>query len=114
MEAELIGWLHQRLAGQVQATLGIGDDAAVLDFQPAGQCLLTVDVLTDGVDFRLAEVPPSRIGRKALAVNLSDIAAMAGVPRAALVALVLPRSGGLALAQGLYEGIYPLAYASMA
>jgi thiamine-monophosphate kinase len=109
MEAELIGWLQQRLAQQPHVALGIGDDAALVEFPAPGQCLLTVDTLTDGVDFRLAEVSPQRIGRKALAVNLSDLAAMAGVPRAALVALVLPRSGGLALAQGLYEGMLPLA-----
>jgi thiamine-monophosphate kinase len=109
MEAELVAWLRQRLAGQHSPALGIGDDAALLELPPPGQCLMTVDVLTEGVDFHLAEVSPQRIGRKALAVNLSDIAAMAGTPRAALVGLVLPRAGGLALAQGLYEGLLPLA-----
>ncbi|HEX4149116.1 MAG TPA: thiamine-phosphate kinase [Pirellulales bacterium] len=109
MEAEFIGWLHERLSRQPGVALGIGDDAALMEFPPPGRCLLTVDVLTDGVDFRLAEVDPRRIGRKALAVNLSDIAAMAGVPRAALIGLVLPRHGALALAQGLYEGLLPLA-----
>ena len=109
MEAELIAWLRERLAGQHPVALGIGDDAALLEVPPPGGCLLTVDVLTEGVDFRLAEASPQRIGRKALAVNLSDIAAMAGIPRAALVGLVLPRTGGLALAQALYEGLLPLA-----
>jgi thiamine-monophosphate kinase len=109
MEAELIAWLRERLAGQHPVALGIGDDAALVELPPPGQCLLTVDVLTDGVDFRLDQEPPQRIGRKALAVNLSDVAAMAGTPRAALVGLVLPRAGALTLAQGLYEGLLPLA-----
>ncbi|HEY5315682.1 MAG TPA: thiamine-phosphate kinase [Pirellulales bacterium] len=109
MEAELIAWLRPRLADQHPLALGIGDDAALVQLPPPGQCLLTVDMLTDGVDFRLAEASPQRIGRKALAVNLSDMAAMAGSPLAALVGLVLPRTGGLALAQGLYEGLLPLA-----
>ena len=61
--------------------------------------MLTVDLLTDGVDFELAEVAPARVGRKALAVNLSDLAAMAARPVAALVALALPRTGGLELAK---------------
>jgi thiamine-monophosphate kinase len=109
MEAELIAWLRERLASEPQVALGLGDDAAIVALGPADSSLLTVDILTDGVDFRLGEIDPRRIGRKALAVNLSDIAAMAGVPRAALVGLVLPRTGGLELAKQLYEGLLPLA-----
>jgi thiamine-monophosphate kinase len=66
-------------------------------------------MLTDGVDFRLAEADPRRIGRKALAVNLSDIAAMAGRPTAAFVAVALPREGAARLARELCEGMLPLA-----
>ena len=62
-----------------------------------------------GVDFLLAEVDPRRVGRKALAVNLSDLAAMAARPLAAVVAVALPRQGGRELAVELYEGILPLA-----
>jgi thiamine-monophosphate kinase len=72
-------------------------------------CVLTVDLLTDGVDFELHRDSPRRIGRKALAVNLSDLAAMAARPLAAVVALALPRVGGLQLAKELYEGLIPLA-----
>jgi thiamine-monophosphate kinase len=73
------------------------------------ECVLTVDLLTDGVDFRLAEVDPRRVGRKALAVNLSDLAAMAARPLAGVLAVALPRNGGRELAVQLYEGILPLA-----
>ncbi|MEE8450513.1 MAG: thiamine-phosphate kinase, partial [Thermoguttaceae bacterium] len=61
------------------------------------------------VDFKLTEVDPRRVGRKALAANLSDLAAMASRPLAAVVALALPRQGGLDLAVALYEGLLPLA-----
>jgi thiamine-monophosphate kinase len=66
-------------------------------------------MLTDGVDFDLAACDPRRVVRKALAVNLSDLAAMAARPEAALVSLALPRSAGIELATALYEGLLPLA-----
>jgi thiamine-monophosphate kinase len=109
MELELIAHLRRRLPTHPLLKLGIGDDAAILDFSPQGDAVVTVDMLMEGVDFRLAEIDPRRAGRKALAVNLSDLAAMASRPLAALVALALPRQGGLDLAVQLYEGILPLA-----
>jgi thiamine-monophosphate kinase len=68
-----------------------------------------VDVLSDGVDFELEQIDPRRAGRKCLAVNLSDLAAMAARPVAAVIGLVLPRRGALDLAIALYEGLLPLA-----
>ncbi|HEX4149434.1 MAG TPA: thiamine-phosphate kinase, partial [Pirellulales bacterium] len=109
METDLIAWLRRRVPPHPNVLVGIGDDAAVLRLPADGDCLVTVDMLTDQVDFRLEEADPRRIGRKALAVNLSDIAAMAGVPVAAFVALVLPRRGGGRLAEELYAGMQPLA-----
>jgi thiamine-monophosphate kinase len=66
-------------------------------------------MLMDGRHFRLDRDGPEAVGYKAMGVNLSDIAAMAGVPRVALVSLALPRVGGIALAQGLYAGIKAMA-----
>ncbi|MEE9603841.1 MAG: thiamine-phosphate kinase [Thermoguttaceae bacterium] len=109
MESELIAWLRERLPPHPLLRLGPGDDAAVLDMARIGECIVTVDLLTSGVDFVLHEVDARRVGRKALAVNLSDIAAMAGRPLAAVVALALPRKGGMRLAVELYEGLLPLA-----
>ena len=109
MELEFIRWLRGRLPGHPSLTVGMGDDAAVLRLAQQGGCVVTVDLLTDGVDFELAKVAPQRVGRKILAVNLSDLAAMAARPVAAVVALALPRSGGLELAKSLYEGLIPLA-----
>jgi thiamine-monophosphate kinase len=109
MESALIAWLRERLPPHPLLRLGIGDDAAVLDVAGVDLCVLTVDALTDHVDFELSKDDPRRVGRKALAVNLSDLAAMAARPVAGVIALVLPKQNGLELAQGLYEGMLPLA-----
>jgi thiamine-monophosphate kinase len=66
-------------------------------------------MLMDAVDFHLAEAGPKAVGRKAMAVNLSDIAAMAGMPVAALVSAALPRKNGRVLAEELYLGLRELA-----
>jgi len=98
MEAELL----QRIRS-LPGTELIGDDAAVI-----GDRIITVDMLTEGVDFILAETDLRWIGRKALAVNLSDIAAMGGVPRWIFMAVALPRTGALELAEQLLSGMQPL------
>jgi thiamine-monophosphate kinase len=108
MESELIAWLRQRLPRHARLAVGLGDDAAIVRSGDTGT-VVTVDMLTEGVDFELAKDSPRCVGRKALAVNLSDLAAMAARPLAAVVALALPRAGGLALAKELYEGLIPLA-----
>ena len=109
MENLFIAWLRERLPAHPLLRLGPGDDAAVLRMAGIDECVITVDLLTEGVDFLLAEVDPRRVGRKALAVNLSDLAAMAARPLAGVLAVALPRQGGLELATRLYEGILPLA-----
>jgi len=109
MESELIAYLKERLPPHPLLRLGIGDDAAILRLVEMDECVITVDLLTDHVDFELSQIDPKRAGRKALAVNLSDLAAMAARPLAAVVALVVPRQGGMRLAVGLYEGLLPLA-----
>lgn len=107
MENEFIRRLLARSGSHPQVALGLGDDAASIRTQ--GECLVTVDLLTEGVDFLLAEHDPRLIGRKALAVSLSDIAAMGGEPTAAFVAFTLPEGGGIGLAEQLYEGLWQLA-----
>jgi thiamine-monophosphate kinase len=109
LERELISWLRERLPPHPLLRLGLGDDAAVLRMAAVEECVITVDMLNDHVDFELAQVDPRRVGRKALAANLSDLAAMASRPLAAVIALALPRSGGRPLAEALYEGMIPLA-----
>src|SRR5258708_34413579 len=95
-EFSLISWLRERTPGHARVLVGPGDDAAVLAPSPRQQ-LVTVDMLMDGTDFRLAEVGAKAAGRKAMAVNLSDIAAMAGIPTVAVGSVALPRRHGRAL-----------------
>lgn len=109
MESDLISYLRRRIPSHPLLKLGIGDDAAILRLADTDECVVTVDLLTDHVDFELDRDDPRRVGRKMLAVNLSDLAAMAAKPLAGVVAMVLPRRGGMELAVQLFEGLLPLA-----
>jgi len=109
MEREFIAALRRRLPAHPLLKLGAGDDAAVIRLAHSPECVVTVDMLTDGVDFELHAVDLFRVGHKALAVNLSDLAAMASRPIAAVVALALPRRGGMDIGVRLYDGLIALA-----
>ncbi len=114
LEKQFFHWLKNHLPDSPCLSLGIGDDAALLRLADGAEAVITTDMLTDRVDFKLAEVDPVRVGHKALAVNLSDLAAMAAKPQAAVVALVLPQDGteklsAFDLAVALYQGMLPLA-----
>ena len=87
---------------------GIGDDCAVLKLDRTNYLLLTCDMLVEGIDFTRRD-PPGLIGRKALAVSISDIAACAGIPRYALVSLGLPQDLPLKFFDAVYRGIVDLA-----
>jgi len=96
-EFELIGRLqgivNARTAGLLKpGSVGIGDDAAVLSVEPGRQLLVTTDTLVDGVHFP-HQSAPFDIGYKALAVNLSDIAAMGGQPVCFFLAMTIPDPG---------------------
>lgn len=105
-EFDYIRWLRGQV-GQGTVRIGIGDDCAVVDTSSA--TLITTDMLLDGSHFILADVGPERVGRKALAVNLSDIAAMGGRPTAAVVGLALPRRGANEIGEAIFRGMKPLA-----
>jgi thiamine-monophosphate kinase len=108
-EFDYIRWLRQKTPADPRILVGPGDDCAVL--QPSqGPLLVTTDMLLEEIHFRLAEVGPRRVGRKVMAVNLSDIAAMAGKPLAAVVSVGLPKQSSVPrLAEELYEGMRELA-----
>src|SRR5438094_8080984 len=108
-EFAYIDWLRRRTPSDPRVLLGPGDDTAALAWASGAPCLVTTDMLLEGSCFRLAEAGPRRVGRKAMAVNLSDIAAMAGRPVAAVVSVGLPRQGGRALAEELYLGLREVA-----
>ncbi len=105
MEIEFIRGLRKRLPESGKLAVGPGDDAAIL--QPDGS-VVTCDLLCDGTHFSVANDSPLRIGRKALAVNLSDLAAMAAEPVAAFLAVALPRND-TDIVEPLLEGMLPLA-----
>jgi thiamine-monophosphate kinase len=108
-EFAYIDWLRRITPRHPHVLLGPGDDAAALNLTSGVPCLVTTDMLLEGSCFCLAEAGPLRVGRKAMAVNLSDIAAMAGKPVAAVVSVGLPRQGGRELAEGLYRGLREMA-----
>lgn len=88
--------------------IGIGDDAALVRTVTSG-CLVTVDMLMEGTDFIFPPATPQSAGRKSLAVNLSDVAAMGGIPTAAFVSLALPKCRGAEFAGEFQAGIRELA-----
>lgn len=104
MEHSFLAYLRGRCRKLPQVTVGIGDDAAVIE-AVQGQQIACVDQIIDGVDFLSAEHALADVGYKAVAINLSDIAAMGGTPTTALVSLSLPEQNSTRIAGEVYEGI---------
>jgi thiamine-monophosphate kinase len=94
-----------------QILVGPGDDAAVIEPGRRTRLVLTTDALVEDVHFSSAWSSPADIGHKALAVNLSDLAAMGAVPRWALVSLALPPTYPVDAAEALMSGLAGLAAA---
>lgn len=92
-------------AGSPGVEVGIGDDTAVLAVPPGHKLLATTDLLIEDVHFRRVSAGPADIGWKALAVNLSDVAAMGGIPRWALVALAVPADTDVEAVDAFYAGM---------
>jgi thiamine-monophosphate kinase len=108
-EFELIARLTRDLESRADVLLGVGDDAALLR-PPSGELLVaTCDAQVAGQHFTLAASSAEEIGHKALAVNLSDLAATGAAPLWALVSLHLPRGLALETLDGIYAGIRALA-----
>jgi thiamine-monophosphate kinase len=108
-EFELIGKLTKSLPANKSVVVGAGDDCAVLDFGlPDKLLLFKTDAVVEGIHFQ-SDTPPEKIGHKAFARCLSDIAAMAGSPTAALVTLALPENFEPARIEKIYDGMSALA-----
>lgn len=108
-EFELIGQLTRSLPTNASVVTGAGDDCAVLDLgAPDRLVLFKTDAVVEGVHF-LPGTAPEAIGHKALGRNLSDVAAMAGTPTAALVTLALPSRFDAQFVKGIYDGMAVLA-----
>src|SRR5213593_2062932 len=111
-ERDLIARIQARLPPRPPwMIVGIGDDAAVVEAERNRLEVLTVDSLVEGVHFDRAFVPPDAIGYRALAVNLSDLAAMGAAPRLALLSMALPSTLPLADFDGVVSGFTSLAAA---
>ena len=108
-EFELIARLTQSLPANAAVVAGAGDDCAVLDLGvPDHLILFKTDAVVEGIHFT-RETPPEKIGYKALARCLSDIAAMAGTPTAALITLALPKDFDAGHVARIYDGLNELA-----
>ena len=108
-EFELIAQLTKSLPANQNVLVGAGDDCAVLDFGlPDKLLLFKTDAVVEGIHFT-KDTPPEKIGHKALARCLSDIAAMAGTATAALVTLGLPKRFEPLFIGKIYDGLSALA-----
>ncbi len=108
-ESDLIAHLKPLLPTNDFVVTGAGDDCAVLELgSPDTQTLFKTDAVVEDVHFT-ADTEPERVGRKALARCLSDIAAMGGTPTAAVVTLGLPRGFDSERVKALYRGLNRLA-----
>lgn len=108
-ERALIERITSRLASPPWVVVGPGDDAAVIEPQRGTLEVLTTDAQVEGIHFDRRFCPPDAIGHKALAVNLSDLAAMGASPRAALLSLVLPDALPAAELEAILDGVLALA-----
>ena len=109
-ERAFIDWIRkQRRFDPAAVPIGIGDDMAGLNLAGQGQVLITTDIRLDGVHFRTESASPRLIGRKAFGCSMSDAAAMAAMPRAAVAAVALPRDWSMEQARELAAGLLELA-----
>lgn len=103
-EFDLIRWIRQQAPADGRVLVGIGDDAALVRNRDEST-LVTVDMLIEGVHFDLATASAREVGWKAMARNVSDIAAMGGRSAAAVASAALPRGFGEAQARELVLGL---------
>ena len=108
-EHALIARIKSRLSAPPWVVVGPGDDAAAVEPVLRALDVLTTDAQVEGVHFDRRFVPPDAIGHRALAVNLSDLAAMGALPRAALLSMALPSSLEVAEFDQVVDGLLALA-----
>lgn len=101
----MIERIAKRLKVDESVIKGIGEDCAVLRFSKDRYLLFTTDILIEDIHFTLKDAHAFQIGWKALAAGISDIAAMGGIPKDALVSLGLPRDCSVEMVDEIYRGI---------
>ncbi|HUX17032.1 MAG TPA: thiamine-phosphate kinase [Phycisphaerae bacterium] len=105
-EGRLINWIRGRTRLDPRAVpLGPGDDMAIVRLAGESECLVTVDALIEGTHFDLEKATPRQVGYKALAVSLSDAAAMAALPVCAVAWVALPNGRDMAFAKEITRGL---------
>jgi thiamine-monophosphate kinase len=110
-ERALIARIKARVSMPSWVVIGPGDDAAVIQPERGTFDVLTTDAQVEGVHFDRRFVPPDAIGHRALAVNLSDLAAMGATPRAALLSLALPPALDVSDFEQIVDGVLAFAAA---
>ena len=108
-ELELIRKLASRRQPRLGVVRGIGDDCAILRVPTGDELLIHTDMTVEDVHFRCKTYTATQIGQKTLARGLSDVAAMGGTPRWALVSLALPKWAGEHFLDEFYDGMLGLA-----
>ena len=120
MEHQFHQWIKQNFeasaaeasgeaSDQAHVILGPGDDGAILRVDSGRNILLATDTIADGTHFDLQQHDLELVGRKSLAVNLSDIAAMGGRPESVVLNFMLPGSFGIEEAKSIFNGVQKLA-----
>lgn len=107
-EFGLIDRIKKSIKTDFSVIKGIGDDCAVIKFDKDKYLLFTCDMVVEGIDFTDRD-KPYLVGRKALAISISDISACGGLPRYALISLGIPRGTSVAALDGFYKGMISLA-----
>ena len=108
-EFELIRWIRSlTFSLPKKSIVGIGDDASVIEGGEDFYYLFTTDTLVEDIHFRWEFTSPYQVGWKALAVNVSDIAAMGGWPEFSLVTLGIPKNFSFSFVKEIYLGIFDL------
>jgi len=109
-EGEFVGWLRTLASEKSpQVRLGIGDDAALVRVGSNRDLVLTADLSIEGVHFNTRLHPARSVGHRALARSLSDVAAMGGIPRFALISAAFPRAASRAWIEDFFRGVLDLA-----
>ena len=104
-EFDFIRWIRARTVPSPEVAVGVGDDCAALRLPPGKIALVTTDMLVAGIHYRPEDAAPHRIGHKAIARAVSDIAAMAGEATAVVVAMAAPRGVEPARLKEIFAGM---------